>query len=61
MLSPGPIFNVHAERDEMMSLDRAPLGGRRIIGIRGGRVEGPKRKGRILPGGADWQMDLRTC
>ena len=28
---------------------------RRIVPINGGRVEGPRFKGRILPGGADWQ------
>lgn len=56
MLSPAPIFTVHAELDEIVSLGRAPLGERRMIGIRGGRVEGPKLRGRILAGGADWQI-----
>ncbi len=56
MLSPQPIFTVHAELDEIMSLGRVPLGERRMIAIRGGRVDGPKLKGRILPGGADWQI-----
>ena len=28
---------------------------RRIVPINGGTVEGPRFKGRILPGGADWQ------
>jgi hypothetical protein len=56
VLSPGPIFTVHAELDEIMSLGHVPLGERRMIAIRGGRVDGPKLKGRILPGGADWQI-----
>src|ERR1051325_6551897 len=51
MLSPQPIFTVHAELDEIMSLGRVPLGERRMIAIRGGRGDG-----RMLPGGADWQI-----
>jgi hypothetical protein len=31
-------------------------GTRRMIPITGGRFEGPKLKGIILPGGADWQI-----
>jgi hypothetical protein len=31
-------------------------GHRRVIPITGGRVEGARLKGRILPGGADWQI-----
>jgi hypothetical protein len=38
------------------SLGRTPLGERRIIDITGGEVSGPKLAGRILPGGADWQI-----
>ncbi len=33
-----------------------PLGLRRIIPITGGRVEGPRFSGEVLPGGADWQI-----
>jgi hypothetical protein len=33
-----------------------PLGLRRIIPITGGRVEGPRLSGEVLPGGADWQL-----
>lgn len=31
-------------------------GRRRIVEILGGTFEGPEIKGRVLPGGADWQM-----
>jgi hypothetical protein len=37
-------------------LGQTPLGERRIIDITGGEVSGPKLSGRILPGGADWQI-----
>jgi len=38
------------------ALGHTPLGERRIIDITGGEVSGPKLAGRILPGGADWQI-----
>ena len=31
-------------------------GGRRIIPIAGGEFSGPKLRGKVLPGGADWQV-----
>jgi hypothetical protein len=56
MLSPAPIFTIHAELDAIMNLGATPYGERRVIGIRGGTVRGPRLTGRILPGGADWQI-----
>ena len=56
MLSAQPIFTIEAELEPIMSLGRAPLGERRIVGIRGGTVRGQKLNGRVLPGGADWQI-----
>jgi hypothetical protein len=56
MLGTGPIFTIHAELEAMMNLGRTPYGERRVIGITGGAVRGPKLNGRILPGGADWQV-----
>jgi hypothetical protein len=37
-------------------LGEAPLGRRRIIPITGGRFRGERLSGRVLPGGADWQV-----
>ena len=51
-----PIFTVDAELEAVLSLGHTPYGERRVVGITGGTVEGPKLKGRILPGGADWQI-----
>lgn len=59
MLSPQPIFRVEVELADILRLGQTPYGERRIIDIRGGRVSGPKLNGRILPGGADWQI-IRT-
>ncbi len=56
MLSAQPIFTIHAELEGIMNLGRTPYGERRIIGILGGTVRGTKLNGRILPGGADWQI-----
>jgi hypothetical protein len=33
-----------------------PLGRRRVIPITGGRFSGERLSGRVLPGGADWQV-----
>jgi hypothetical protein len=56
MLSKQPIFTIYAELESITNLGRTPYGERRIIGILGGTVGGPKLSGRILPGGADWQL-----
>lgn len=56
MLGTEPIFAIHAELAAIMNLGRTPYGERRIIDISGGSVRGIKLNGRILPGGADWQI-----
>ena len=50
------IFTIDAELEAMLNFGSTPYGERRIIGISGGTVQGPKLNGRILPGGADWQI-----
>ena len=56
MLSTQAIFTIQAELADIMNLGHTPYGERRIIDILGGTVRGPKLNGRILPGGADWQI-----
>jgi hypothetical protein len=56
MLSVQPIFTIEAKLAPILNLGRTPIGERRIIDIRGGTVRGPKLNGRVLPGGADWQV-----
>ena len=56
MLGKQPIFTIFAELEGITGLGRTPYGERRVIGILGGSVRGPKLNGRILPGGADWQL-----
>src|SRR5262247_1175530 len=55
LISSEPIFHVHAEVADIRHFGKTPYGDRRVIDITGGRVDGPKLKGRILPG-ADWQI-----
>jgi hypothetical protein len=41
---------------EPLVVGDTPLGRRRINPITGGRVDGPRLQGVVLPGGADWQI-----
>jgi len=56
MLSEKPILVIRAELAGILKFGATPYGERRIINILGGTVDGPKLKGKILPGGADWQI-----
>ncbi len=56
MISAQPIFTIQAELAGILNLGATPYGERRIIDILGGTVTGPKLKGRVLSGGADWQI-----
>ena len=55
MISQAPIFTIHAELADIRHFGQTPYGERRVIDILGGRVDGPRLKGKILPG-ADWQI-----
>jgi hypothetical protein len=56
MLSTQPIFTIQAELEAMLRFGATPYGERRVIHILGGTVSGPRLAGRVLPGGADWQI-----
>jgi hypothetical protein len=56
MISHEPIFRIRADLAEARELGQTPYGERRIIDILGGEVEGARLQGRVLPGGADWQI-----
>jgi hypothetical protein len=49
-------FEVRAEVAAPTVVGTLPTGTRRIIDILGGSFEGPSVKGKLLPGGADWQL-----
>lgn len=42
--------------DKMLIVGDSSHGLRRIVPILGGQVEGPRFRGRVVPGGADWQF-----
>jgi hypothetical protein len=56
LVSEQPIFTIHSPLGGIQKLGNTPYGERRIINILGGTVEGPKLKGKVLSGGADWQI-----
>ena len=49
-------FEVRAQVGDPMDVGEVTHGRRRIVEIAGGTFEGPNIKGRVLSGGADWQM-----
>lgn len=48
------LFDLHILAAAPVELGPATGATRRVVAITGGRFEGPKLKGRVLPGGADW-------
>ncbi len=56
LLSEKPIFVITSTLAGIQKLGNTPYGERRIINILGGAVEGEKLNGKVLPGGADWQI-----
>jgi hypothetical protein len=56
LVSENPIFTITSTLAGIQKLGQTPYGERRIINILGGTVDGPRLKGKILPGGADWQI-----
>jgi hypothetical protein len=56
LLSEKPILVVRCALEGILKFGNTPYGERRVINIQSGTVEGPRFKGNILPGGADWQI-----
>jgi hypothetical protein len=50
------VMEAHVTVGAAQEIGRAPAGERRIIPITGGTFEGPDLRGRVLTGGADWQI-----
>ena len=53
------LYTSRIEIDSPLMVGQSPKGERRIINITGGAFEGPRLAGRVLPGGADWQVIRR--
>jgi len=56
MLELEPLLSVEVTLAAPLELGETPLGRRRIIGITGGTFRGARLSGRVLAGGADWQV-----
>ncbi len=56
--APGLVFafELHAMVAAPVIIGQVPRGTRRIVAITGGTFEGPGLKGKVVPGGADWQI-----
>jgi hypothetical protein len=50
------ITRVHVELEPVESTGPGPWGERRRVPIVGGHLDGPRLRGTVLPGGADWQV-----
>lgn len=50
------VFAARIDIGTPQEIGQVALGRRRVIPILGGRFEGPRIAGRIVPGGADWQL-----
>jgi hypothetical protein len=50
------LYTSRVEVETPLELGKSPYGERRIINIKGGAFSGPRLSGRVLPGGADWQI-----
>lgn len=50
------LMTYSADLKEPIDIGAVPSGVRRIFDVSGGRFDGPRLKGRILPGGGDWLL-----
>jgi len=56
MLELQPLLKADITLAPAQELGESPLGRRRIINITGGTFRGERLSGKVLPGGADWQV-----
>ncbi|MBE0625095.1 MAG: DUF3237 domain-containing protein [Burkholderiales bacterium] len=52
----APLYTSRIDIAAPLDLGSAAYGRRRVVNILGGAFAGPRLSGRILPGGADWQI-----
>ena len=55
LIAKDPFLHLHVELEDILHLGPTPYGDRRVIHITGGHFSG-RLSGRIVPGGADWQI-----
>lgn len=52
----SPLFTITVDVDPPQSAGVTPIGEVRLLPFRGGTFEGPGLRGKLLPGGTDWQQ-----
>jgi hypothetical protein len=50
------LFEVEASATSVLEVGDTPYGRRRVVQLGGGTFSGPKLRGVLVPGGADWQV-----
>ena len=50
------LYDMHADLEAPQVLAGTPAGVRQIFIVKGGWIEGPRIKGKLLPGGGDWAL-----
>ena len=53
------LYDMHADLEAPQVIGATPIGMRQIFIVKGGAVEGPRIRGKLLPGGGDWAV-VRT-
>ncbi|HEY5640015.1 MAG TPA: DUF3237 domain-containing protein [Dehalococcoidia bacterium] len=53
------LYDMHVDLEAPQVIGAAPAGHRQIFIVKGGTFEGPRIKGKVLPGGGDWAL-MRT-
>lgn len=49
-------FTIHVQIGTLEPIGQVPGGAARVIPITGGTFQGPRLRGEVIPGGADWQL-----
>jgi len=50
------LMTMHVAVGDRQTIGAVPLGTRAIVPITGGTFEGPRMRGKLLPGGGDWTL-----
>jgi hypothetical protein len=63
MEAPDPtlehLYDMHVDLEAPQVVGATPQGMRQVFIVKGGTIEGPRVKGKLLPGGGDWAL-IRT-
>jgi hypothetical protein len=51
-----PLMTMHVKVGALLNIGAVPHGTRRTAVLEGGTFEGPRLRGTVLPGSADWQL-----